>query len=111
MELGADEDFGDRPKKKQFFGLSGLDRCDGGRLGGWSTESFISKYHFQLQKNMSDLSTAITKKSLQDFSTLLKEIKTQIQQAQARTVLSVNSELIRLYRAVEFEGIFREKFR
>lgn len=38
-----------------------------------------------------------SKKSPQDFSTLLKEIKTRIQQAQTRAVLSVNSELIRLY--------------
>ena len=33
----------------------------------------------------------------QNFSTLLKEIKTRIQEAQTRAILSVNSELIRLY--------------
>lgn len=38
-----------------------------------------------------------TKKSSQDFLTLLKEVKTRIQQAQTKAVLSVNSELIRLY--------------
>ena len=32
-----------------------------------------------------------------DFPNLLKEIKTRIQQAQARAVLSVNAELVRLY--------------
>jgi predicted nuclease of restriction endonuclease-like (RecB) superfamily len=40
---------------------------------------------------------AIAKKSPQNFSTLLKEVKTRIQQAQAKAVLAVNSELIRLY--------------
>lgn len=33
----------------------------------------------------------------QNFSTLLKEIKTRIHEAQTRAILSVNSELIRLY--------------
>jgi predicted nuclease of restriction endonuclease-like (RecB) superfamily len=48
------------------------------------------------QKTMKKKSIAI-KKQPQDFSRLLKEVKTRIQQAQARAMLSVNSELIRLY--------------
>lgn len=39
----------------------------------------------------------VTKKLPQNFSLLLKVVKTRIQQAQSRAVLSVNSELIRLY--------------
>ena len=39
----------------------------------------------------------IVKKSPIDFLTLLKDVKTRIQQAQARAVFAVNSEMIRLY--------------
>ena len=39
----------------------------------------------------------IGKKSSNDFSVLLKEVKTRIQQAQGRAVFAVNSEMIRLY--------------
>ncbi|MBL7663852.1 MAG: DUF1016 family protein [Bacteriovoracaceae bacterium] len=39
----------------------------------------------------------VDKKETKDFNSLLKEIKTRIQQSQAKAVLAVNSELIRLY--------------
>ena len=44
---------------------------------------------------MKKTNSAIT--GTRDFSILFKEVKTRIQQAQARAVLSVNAELIRLY--------------
>ncbi len=46
---------------------------------------------------MKKRSKKIIKKQPKNFSLLLKEIKTRIQQAQASAILAVNSELIRLY--------------
>lgn len=46
---------------------------------------------------MKNKKTTISKKHAQNFSLLLKEIKIRIQQAQTKAILSVNSELIRLY--------------
>ena len=39
----------------------------------------------------------VIKKSATQFSNLLKEVKTRIQQAQSKAVIAVNSELLRLY--------------
>ena len=39
----------------------------------------------------------VIKKSATQFSNLLKEVKTRIQQAQSKAVVAVNSELLRLY--------------